>query len=57
MATTGIQQFAAVILPANDKLPGVFRDSGFRVELQADPSQILVELPTSPTPRLEVKMR
>lgn len=49
-AANGIQRFVAVVLPANYRMLGVFRDSGFPVEMQTDPNEIRVELPTSLTP-------
>jgi acetate---CoA ligase (ADP-forming) len=51
MATANrIQRFVAVVMPANFRMLGVFRDSGFPVEMHTDPDQIHVELPTSLTP-------
>jgi acetate---CoA ligase (ADP-forming) len=49
-AENGISRFIAVVLPANYRMLGLFRESGFPVEMQADPNQITVELPTSLTP-------
>ncbi|MGE3268951.1 MAG: GNAT family N-acetyltransferase [Chloroflexota bacterium] len=49
-AANGITHFTAVALPANYKMLGVFRDSGFPVEMHSDPNEIRIELPTSLTP-------
>jgi len=43
----GIDTFAAVVLPANHQMIGVFRDSGFPLALRSGEGLIEVELPTS----------
>jgi acetyl coenzyme A synthetase (ADP forming)-like protein len=43
----GITTFEAEVLPHNHKMIGVFRESGFPVELHSMPDAITVELPTS----------
>jgi acetyl coenzyme A synthetase (ADP forming)-like protein len=46
----GITRFVAMVLPANYRMLGVFRDSGFPVETTTEPDEIRVEFPTSLTP-------
>jgi acetyl coenzyme A synthetase (ADP forming)-like protein len=46
----GISEFAAEVLPYNHKMIGVFRQSGFPVELHASDGLIKVHLPTSLSP-------
>lgn len=48
-AANGITQFRAVVLPANFRMLGVFRDSGFPVVTHTGPDEIHLELPTSLT--------
>lgn len=48
-ATNGISRLVAIVLPANYRMLGLFRDSGFPIEMQTDPNEIRVELPTSLT--------
>ncbi|MCC7366943.1 MAG: GNAT family N-acetyltransferase [Chloroflexi bacterium] len=48
-ATHGIYHFEAIVLPANYRMLGLFRDSGFPIQLHTDPNEIRVELPTSLT--------
>ena len=43
----GISTFIAEVLPQNNRMIQVFRDSGFPVELRSTPEAIEVELPTS----------
>jgi succinyl-CoA synthetase alpha subunit/RimJ/RimL family protein N-acetyltransferase len=43
----GIRTFEAAVLPHNHRMLGVFRESGFPVELRAQPDAISVEFPTS----------
>jgi acyl-CoA synthetase (NDP forming)/RimJ/RimL family protein N-acetyltransferase len=43
----GITAFSAEVLPGNHRMIGVFRDSGFPVELRSRGDVIEVELPTS----------
>jgi acetate---CoA ligase (ADP-forming) len=43
----GITTFSAEVLPGNHRMIGVFRDSGFPVELRSRGDVIKVELPTS----------
>jgi acetyl coenzyme A synthetase (ADP forming)-like protein len=45
----GITAFSAEVLPGNHRMIGVFRDSGFPVELRSRGDVIEVELPTSPS--------
>jgi acyl-CoA synthetase (NDP forming)/GNAT superfamily N-acetyltransferase len=45
----GIEEFVAVTLPDNHRMIGVFRDSGFPVEVKSVPGELLVRLPTSLT--------
>ena len=45
----GISTFAAQVMPDNNRMIQVFRDSGFPVELRSTPDEIKVELPTSLT--------
>ena len=45
----GISTFVAEVLPQNNRMIQVFRDSGFPVELRSTPEAIEVELPTSLT--------
>jgi acyl-CoA synthetase (NDP forming)/GNAT superfamily N-acetyltransferase len=42
----GIHTFTATVLPENRRMIGVFRESGFPVEVQASPDGIEVEFPT-----------
>jgi acetyl coenzyme A synthetase (ADP forming)-like protein len=49
-ASNGISRFVAAVLPANYRMLGVFRDSGFPIDTHTDPNEIRVELPTSLTP-------
>lgn len=48
-ATNGIAHFEAVVLPANYRMLGLFRESGFPTQIHTDPNEIRVELPTSLT--------
>ena len=43
----GITTFTAEVLPVNHRMIGVFRESGFPVELRSTPEAIAVDLPTS----------
>jgi hypothetical protein len=49
-AEEGISVFSAITLPANHRMIGVFRDSGFPVEVTARPGELHIRLPTSLTP-------
>jgi len=46
----GIAVFEAFTLAANHRMIGVFRDSGFPVEVRSRPGELHVRLPTSLTP-------
>jgi acetate---CoA ligase (ADP-forming) len=46
----GIAVFEALTLAANHRMIGVFRDSGFPVEVRSRPGELHVRLPTSLTP-------
>jgi acetate---CoA ligase (ADP-forming) len=46
-AERGIETFTALVLPENHAMIGVFRESGFPVEVRASSEGIQVELPTS----------
>ena len=48
-AAEGIGVFAAVTLADNHRMIGVFRDSGFPVEVHTAPGELHVRFPTSPT--------
>jgi acyl-CoA synthetase (NDP forming)/RimJ/RimL family protein N-acetyltransferase len=41
----GVRTFVATVLPENRRMIGVFRDSGFAVEVRATPGELQVELP------------
>ena len=43
----GITTFVAEVLPHNHRMIGVFRASGFPVDMRATPDAIEIELPTS----------
>jgi acetyl coenzyme A synthetase (ADP forming)-like protein len=47
----GIELFTAEVLPANHHMIGVFRDSGYAVELHSADGAVHVELPTSRSER------
>ena len=49
-ATNGISRFVAIVLPANYRMLGLFRDSGFPIETHTKPNEMRVELPTSLSP-------
>ena len=49
-AEEGITVFVAITLPANHRMIGVFRDSGFPVEVAARPGELQIRFPTSLTP-------
>ncbi|MGZ4138224.1 MAG: bifunctional acetate--CoA ligase family protein/GNAT family N-acetyltransferase [Actinomycetota bacterium] len=49
-ASNGIHVFAAEMLPENHAMLDVFRESGFPVEVKAEPGLIKVEFPASLTP-------
>jgi acetate---CoA ligase (ADP-forming) len=49
-AAEGITEFTAVTLAGNHRMIGVFRDSGFPVEVHARPGELHVRFPTSLTP-------
>jgi len=46
----GIATFRAEVLPQNHRMIGMFRDSGFPVEVAASPDCLRVEFPTSLSP-------
>ncbi|HEX2467587.1 MAG TPA: GNAT family N-acetyltransferase [Solirubrobacterales bacterium] len=43
----GVRSFEASVLPQNHRMIEVFRESGFPIEVRAQPGEIAVELPTS----------
>jgi acyl-CoA synthetase (NDP forming)/RimJ/RimL family protein N-acetyltransferase len=45
-AAHGISEFTAEVLPENHRMIGVFRDSGFPVEVRSEPGQLSVTFPT-----------
>lgn len=47
----GIATFTAEVLPANHRMIEVFRESGFAVEVRADPDVVKVSFPTELTPK------
>ncbi len=49
-AAEGIAVFCAVTLPENHRMIGVFRDSGFPVEVRSQPGELQIRFPTSLTP-------
>ena len=49
-ADEGITVFSAITLPGNHRMIGVFRDSGFPVEVRARPGELHIRFPTSLTP-------
>jgi len=51
----GISTFIADVLPTNHRMIEVFRESGFPVEVRAEPGLIKVELPTSLSPEAVVR--
>jgi len=44
-AKDGIAGFVAYVHPSNHRMIGVFRDSGFPVEVSAEPDELVVEMP------------
>ncbi|HYU58213.1 MAG TPA: GNAT family N-acetyltransferase, partial [Actinomycetota bacterium] len=48
-AENGVAVFEARVLPTNPRMIEVFRESGFPVEIRAEPGEILVEFPASLT--------
>jgi acyl-CoA synthetase (NDP forming)/GNAT superfamily N-acetyltransferase len=48
-AAHGIDVFTAITLPSNHRMVGVFRDSGFPVEVRSEPGELHVRFPTSLT--------
>ena len=48
-AAEGIGVFAAVTMPGNHRMIGVFRASGFPVEVRTRPGELHLRFPTSPT--------
>jgi acyl-CoA synthetase (NDP forming)/GNAT superfamily N-acetyltransferase len=48
-ARHGVDMFTAITLPENHRMIGVFRDSGFPVEVKARPGELHVRCPTSLT--------
>lgn len=50
-AQAGISLFEAMILPSNHRMIDVFRQSGFTVRTTVEPGQIIVEFPTSFSPK------
>jgi acetate---CoA ligase (ADP-forming) len=49
-AEDGVAVFEAITLAENHRMIGVFRDSGFPVEVRSRPGELHIRLPTSPTP-------
>jgi hypothetical protein len=49
-AAEGITLFVAITQPGNHRMIGVFRDSGFPVEVRARPGELHIRFPTSLTP-------
>jgi acetate---CoA ligase (ADP-forming) len=49
-ADEGIAVFSAITLAGNHRMIGVFRDSGFPVEVTAEPGELHIRFPTSLTP-------
>jgi GNAT superfamily N-acetyltransferase len=45
-SSNGIRVFAAEVLPADHDMIGVFRDSGFAVEVRTTAGELHVEFPT-----------
>jgi acetyl coenzyme A synthetase (ADP forming)-like protein len=45
----GVHTFTATVLPSNHRMLGVFRESGFALELELGPGEIQVEMPTELT--------
>jgi acetate---CoA ligase (ADP-forming) len=43
----GVSTFEANVLPQNHRMIEVFRESGFPVEIRAEPGELVVDLPTS----------
>ena len=48
-SAAGVSEFRAVVLPDNYTMLSVFRESGFRVRIDAAPDEILVTFPTALT--------
>jgi acetyl coenzyme A synthetase (ADP forming)-like protein len=46
----GISTFEAEVMPGNERMLQVFRDSGFPVEMRSEPGAVVVESPTSLSP-------
>ena len=49
-ADQGVMSFMATVLPANHRMIGVFRKSGFPVEVHSGPGVLEITLPTALTP-------
>ena len=49
-AAEGIAEFEAITLAGNHRMIGVFRDSGFPVDVRSHPGELEIRLPTSLTP-------
>jgi acyl-CoA synthetase (NDP forming)/GNAT superfamily N-acetyltransferase len=49
-ADDGVTVFSAITLAGNHRMIGVFRDSGFPVEVKAAPGELHIRFPTSLTP-------
>jgi acetyl coenzyme A synthetase (ADP forming)-like protein len=49
-SSRGIRTFEATVLPRNYQMLGVFRQSGFPIEVRREPEQLRVIFPTSLTP-------
>ena len=49
-AAEAITTFVAITLPDNHRMIGVFRDSGFPVEVRSQPGELHIRFPTSLTP-------
>ena len=48
-AAEGVLHFTASVLPANHRMIGTFRDSGFPVEVRVRPGELQITLPTTMT--------
>lgn len=49
VAAAGIKVFEAYVLPANHRMVGMFRDSGYPIEVRVRPGELIVTFPTSIT--------
>jgi acetyl coenzyme A synthetase (ADP forming)-like protein len=51
----GITTFTAEVMPANHRMIGTFRESGFPVDIHSSPESLVIELPTSVTPQARAR--